>query len=207
MTNSFWNPGTPILYREVWQGRAWTARPVRVVQDTPGLTVLYFCPGTRWMVPAGNRQLYFSYLQVGSWPLAEITQASGDTLYLLTPGAAYAVHVLWSYPTREFRGWYVNLQEPVRRTVLGFDFMDQELDIFVTPDWAWSWKDEDHFQRAQADGRYSPAQAQAIRAEGERVIAMIAARASPFRDGWERWSSPREWPIPELPEGWDRVAP
>ncbi len=207
MTNSLWNSGTPILYREVWQGRAWTARPVRVVQDTPDLVVLYSCPGTHWMVPSGNRQLYFSYLQVGSWPLTEITQTLGDTLFLLTPGAAHAVYVMWSHPDREFLGWYVNLQEPIRRTALGFDFMDQELDILVAPDWTWRWEDEDDFQRAQDDGRYSAAQARAIRAEGERVIAMIEARTSPFGDGWERWHVPQEWPIPELPERWDRVAP
>ena len=65
--------------------------------------------------------------------------------------------------------------------------------------------DEDHFQRAQADGRYAVAQAQAIRSEGERVIAMIEARVSPFGDGWERWAPPEEWSIPELPAGWDCV--
>ncbi len=205
MSDSFWNPGTPILYREVWRGRVWTARPVLVVQDTPDLVALYFRPATRWMVPAGNRQFYFSYLKAGSWPLVEVPWSYGDTLFLLHPGDAHAVHVMWKGPAREFAGWYVNLQEAARRTALGFDFMDQELDILVTPDLIWSWKDEDHFQRAQADGRYSVAQAQAIRAEGTRVIARIEARASPFCDGWERWSPPEGWPVPELPEGWDRV--
>lgn len=205
MSDLFWNPGTPILYREVWRGRVWTARPVLVVQDTPDLVALYLRPATRWMVPAGNRQLYFSYLQAGSWPLVEVTWSYGDTLFLLHPGAAHAVHVMWQGPAREFAGCYVNLQEAARRTALGFDFMDQELDILVTPDLSWRWKDEDHFQRAQADGRYSVAQAQAIRAEGELVIARIEARASPFCDGWERWRPPAGWPVPALPEGWDRV--
>ena len=66
------------------------------------------------------------------------------------------------------------LQEPLRRTAIGFDFMDQELDIVVKPDLSeWVWKDEERFQRAQEAGRFSTHQAREIRAEGERVITRI----------------------------------
>jgi hypothetical protein len=55
-------------------------------------------------------------------------------LYLITPGAAHAIHLWWLAPDWRFGGWYVNLQEPIRRTTLGFDYMDQMLDIVVEPD-------------------------------------------------------------------------
>jgi hypothetical protein len=45
----------------------------------------------------------------------------------------HAIWVFWHGPQREFRGWYVNLQEPFRRTSLGVDTQDLELDILIAP--------------------------------------------------------------------------
>jgi hypothetical protein len=113
---------------------------------------------------------------------------------------------MWEAEGREFIGWYVNLQEPLWRTALGFDFMDQELDITVEPDLsAWHWKDEEHLLRAQRVGRFSAAQATETRAEGERVIQLMEEKASPFCDRWENWRPPAAWGIPELPVEWDKV--
>lgn len=201
-----WITGSQVAYREIWRGKVWTARPVIVVQDTSELVVLYLPVGTRWKLPAGKREQYFHYLQTGEWTLADAKWLPGDTLFLLPPNEAHAVHAMWEPESREFAGWYINLQEPVRRTVIGFDLMDQELDIYVKPDLSeWVWKDEEHLARAQANGRYSVNQVNAIRAEGQRVIARVQAKASPFRDGWEVWKPPVGWPIPTLLEGWDRA--
>ena len=71
---------------------------------------------------------------------------------------------------------------------------------WVRPDLSWSWKDEHELEAASRLGRFSPDEAAAIRAEGERVIA-----AWPFPTGWEDWRPDPSWPIPQLPEGWDRV--
>ena len=49
-------------------------------------------------------------------------------------------------------------------------------------------------------GRFSPDEAATIRAEGENVVA-----AWPFPTGWEEWRPDPAWPIPQLPDGWDRV--
>jgi hypothetical protein len=194
------------VYREVWRGKVWTARPVVVVQDTPDLIVLFLRLGTRWRIPAGNRAKFFNYQQTGRWDLTETIWTWGDTLYLLQPDAAHAVHVMWGAENREFVGWYINLQEPLRRTAIGFDFMDQHLDIWVAPDLTtWNWKDEDHLQQAQAGGLCSTKDVEAIRDEGEKVVTQIEAKDSPFCDGWETWLPPTEWSIPNLPEGWDRI--
>jgi len=84
--------------------------------------------------------------------------------------------------------------------------MDQELDIVVKPDLSeWVWKDESRFAKAQEMGIFSEQQACEIRAEGERVIQRIRAKAPPFNNGWENWFPPAEWPIPSLPEGWDKL--
>ena len=39
--------------------------------------------------------------------------------------------VFWHGPERAFHGWYLNLQEPFRRTPQGYDTQDLELDIWV----------------------------------------------------------------------------
>ena len=66
-------------------------------------------------------------------------------------------------------------------------------------------KDEAVFQKAQELGLFSGQEVREIRAEGERVIERIQAKASPFNDGWENWFPDPEWSIPSLPDGWDRV--
>ena len=84
--------------------------------------------------------------------------------------------------------------------------MDQELDIIVKPDLSgWVWKDEESFQNDVKTGLITPDQAREIRAEAERVLARLLAKAFPFGDGWETWHPPAGWPIPSLPEGWDKV--
>jgi predicted RNA-binding protein associated with RNAse of E/G family len=84
--------------------------------------------------------------------------------------------------------------------------MDQMLDIVINPDRTkWHWKDEDEFSEAEEIGVYSREKAQSIRQEGQRVIGLLNANASPFCDGWENWTPPREWGIPVFPLGWENL--
>jgi protein associated with RNAse G/E len=112
--------------------------------------------------------------------------------------------VMWLAGTPQVRCWYVHLQEPLRRTKIGFDTMDQMLDLVISPDKShWHWKDEDEFQEAGAIRLYSVEKISAIRAEGEKVIQMLGDNASPFFDGWENWRPPTDWTIPTFPPGWE----
>jgi NAD(P)H-flavin reductase len=49
----------------------------------------------------------------------------------------HAVWVFWEGASRDLAGWYVNIQEPFRRTSIGFDTQDLELDIVIEPDGSW----------------------------------------------------------------------
>jgi predicted RNA-binding protein associated with RNAse of E/G family len=115
------------------------------------------------------------------------------------------VLVFWLEEHSVHRDWYINLEDPLRRTFIGFDYMDQLLDIIVQPDLTgWFWKDEDEFQEAQESGLISPEKAGEMRADGERVVRMILSGKSIF-NGWEHWKPDPAWKIPALPEGWDKV--
>ena len=197
-------PGDAVVLRGVWRDRLWWVCAATVVQDTPDLLALYWRAGTPTMTPAERptpRDLLTNdiCLVPGRW-------VETDVLMLVTPGAAHAVYVMWEAGQTTLRCWYVDLQEPLRRTEIGFDTMDHLLDVVISADRSeWRWKDEDEFAEALALGAFSPDEARAIRAEGERVIDLLQAGRSPFCDGWERWSPPTEWDIPRLPEGWRKT--
>jgi predicted RNA-binding protein associated with RNAse of E/G family len=110
---------------------------------------------------------------------------------------AHSLSVLWDAEWN-FRSWYVDLQEPLRRTRLGFDTRDQALDVVVEPDGTWHWKDEDHLAELTRLGAFTAAESAAIRAEGQRVID-----ARPWPTGWEEWRPDPAWSLPMLPPDWN----
>ncbi len=63
--------------------------------------------------------------------------------------------------------WCVNLQDPLRRTARGSDYLDRDLDVVISPDPGdWRWKDEEGFAASQRRGRIAPAKAARLRAPG-----------------------------------------
>jgi predicted RNA-binding protein associated with RNAse of E/G family len=200
-----WKSGDSVVLRGVWHHTFWWACSATIVQDTLDLLALYWRAGTPKMVPA-KRPLPQDLL-TNKISLIAQTWMETDVLMLVTPEAAHAVYVMWETGQTKLRCWYIDLQEPLRRTEIGFDTMDRLLDIVISADRSeWHWKDEDEFEEAVVLGVYSPEEAWAIRAEGERVIRIFQAKQSPFCDGWEQWSPPAAWEIPSLPEGWDKFS-
>ena len=199
-----WTPSDTIVIRGILKGKLWWACPVYVVLDTPELIALYWPVGTPTRSPIRRPTVedeLYNRIQ-----LEERNWTDNDVLSLNPPGSAYSIELMWEGGTHKIRCWYVHLQEPVRRTRIGFDTMDQMLDIVISPDRSsWHWKDEDEFSEAEAIGVYTHEQAQSIRAEGERVIALLNTNASPFCEGWENWSPPAEWGIPNFPAGWENL--
>ena len=201
-----WAEGDSIVLREVHRGRVWAARPATVVRDDRDLLAAYLPPGIRWKRPVQADGPESLRMPAAEWALEDATWTMGRMLHLTTPGAAHAIHLWWLPPDWRFGGWYVNLQEPIRRTPLCFDYMDQMLDIVIEPDLSWRWKDADELDAAVNDGLVTRAWADDVRREGERVIRRLEAQLAPFSNGWEHWRPNPEWPIPELREGWEDVA-
>jgi hypothetical protein len=197
-----WTLGDTIVLRGIWKGKLWWACPAFVIQDSPGLIAMYWPMGTPTRSPVRRPTVedeLFNRIQ-----LEARNWTDNDVLSLNPTGSAYSVELMWEAGTHRMRCWYVHLQEPLRRTRIGFDTMDQMLDIVISPDRSgWRWKDEDEFSEAEAIGVYTSKKAQSIREEGERVIGLLNANASPFCDGWEDWTPPAEWGIPAFPAGWE----
>jgi hypothetical protein len=192
-------PGDFVDVRSVYRGRVRWAFPWRVVADDGELLVTYLGPGAEgvWM----GRDADGRYVDrwVTDEPPHPHTWTTHHVLALSRRGEAHSLWLLWT-ENWTFRGWYVQLQEPLAERNGGLETMDHALDVSVDPDGNWHWKDEDDFAEARALGVFDDAQAAAIRAEGKRVIA-----AEPWPTGWEEWRPDPSWTMPQLPEGSDVV--
>ena len=138
--------------------------------------------------------------------IVECTWQRTDVLMLIVPGEAFSTYIMWETGTKNLNCWYVNLQEPVRRTTIGFDTMDNTLDVVISPDMSeWRWKDDDEFTEAINAGFYSREKANEIWAEGERAVRLITSERRSLYEKWEKWQANSEWEIPKLSLSWDKV--
>ncbi|MEU4238372.1 DUF402 domain-containing protein [Actinoplanes sp. NPDC026619] len=124
----------------------------------------------------------------------------GDLLMLMPPGAAYSVW--WFFDEGVFDGWYVNLEDPCVRQPDGVQTTDHVLDIVVTAQRQWEWKDAAEFDSRIGHPLYFDAPAAAaIRSEGERIIALIEAGMFPFDDSHTGFRPDPGWPVPRRQAG------
>ena len=107
-----------------------------------------------------------------------------ELLIIVRPDECRAIWVRWS-ADREFQGWYVNLQSKLRRSRLGFDFRDHQLDIIVEPDRNWRWKDQDELDLAVELGRMTRGLGKAVRAEGQLAVEEIERNGGLYSESWE----------------------
>ncbi len=70
----------------------------------------------------------------------------------------------------------------------------------VPDDHVWLGFDTSDFSEAQALGVFTPEEARAVRAEGERVLDEW-----PFPTGWKDRHPDPSWPIPDSPDDWHVV--
>jgi hypothetical protein len=200
---SFWSTGESATLRGVGSKVFW-AFPTIVVKDEPDLIVLYMPAGVlgRNVTHKPTSKELFSLNKIN---IVECTWERTDVLMLIVPTEAFSTYIMWETGTKKLMCWYVNLQEPVRRTIIGFDTMDNTLDVIISPDMSeWKWKDDDEFMKAQEVGFYSSEKAREIWAEGEKSVRLITSERRSFKE-WEKWKANPEWEIPKLSPLWDKV--
>lgn len=207
-----WGAGTTVVLQEVWRGRLWSARPLTVVEDR-GDTVALWCPrGTGWKTattpPTRPRaptraERFVASLWRCDWVLGDFTWDVA-TLVLARAGDWHAVWVSWRESGEDW-GWYVNFQRPFHQTARCLQTMDLMLDITVSPDRRWRWKDEDEFGALVAAGLIDTSEEARVRDEARRVIRAVEANEEPFNERWHEWRPNPAWLSPTLPDGWDRL--
>ena len=193
--------GTAVTLRERWRGRTLAARPVRIVEDLPHHhRAFWFAPGTRWKNdPRDHGEVRF---YDGAWELEDLI-LEGGVLSFAFPETSYAV-LMRIDATGTFTHYYVNIQSPLRRSPVGFDYVDLFLDVRIAADRSsYGWKDEDELQEAVDRGMVSEREAHDIRWAGERAIEHVVLREPPFDRDWAAWSPDPSWEPPSLPDRWD----
>jgi hypothetical protein len=202
--NSFWSVGQSADLRGVGIKVFW-AFPTIVVKDESDLIALYMPAGVLGRnvthKPSPKEMLSPTEIQV-----VECTWKRTDVLILIVPDEAFSTYIMWETGTKNLDCWYVNLQEPIRRTPIGFDTMDHTLDIVINPDMSeWKWKDDDEFVNVQKAGVYSAEKAHNIRAEGEKAVRLITSERRSLYEEWKTWQANPEWEFPKLSSHWDKV--
>jgi hypothetical protein len=186
-----------VVRREVLNdGRSWLEAPVIVVRDEPGLLATYLAEGAPFRFPRGP---WPTANGLHPWHGKERWHGHG-TLMLQRPGEMHAVWHFWDGPARRFAGWYVNLQEPFRRTPQGYDTQDLELDIWIPADGPWRWKDVEALEQRVREGRYTAAQVESVRAEGRRIACELDAGRRWWDGRWAAWQPDPDWPTPSFPD-------
>lgn len=201
--------GDVVTCRYVGLGQTFVLTAATVDHDDERSTGVYIAPETPErqvrlvdgssvprVVPPG----YFDGAKVR---MEDGTYGGGPLLIIWRPGRTHAIHVHWKGESWQPNGFYINLQEPMTETPQGFETTDQFLDIVVDADLTWRWKDEDELEQAVAVGRLTVAEAEAVRDEGERVVADIEARRWPFDGSFDNWRPDPAWTLPALPEDWN----
>jgi hypothetical protein len=201
------SPGHVILRRYFRLDTYTWAQPMRVVSDDAAGLLLWHPVGGEYarLVDEDGRTLHDVALNEMRHPRLAATSWSGqDILVLMPPEVAYSVW--WFFNDDGFNGWYVNLEDPHQRREWGVETTDAVLDLVVTADRRWRWKDEVEFAaRVGHAGYFSSAKAATIRAEGERLAALAEDGAFPFDGTHTGFRPDPTWPVLRLPPGWDQV--
>ena len=207
-------PGETAVRRDVFRRQVWSAHAFRVVEDgdealvlgcRPGVELLAATTWIEWLLTGNEaaRLEALPNLARGRWQLDRWSWRSTATLQWVRPGAWFSVHAFYDVADdHRLAHWYVNFQQPMRRTALGFDTFDLLLDLVIAPDLSrWSWKDEDEYAHGRRLGVVSEADHRAVDQAREEAVAMIEGRGGPFAadEVWRNWRSRPDWPAPQLP--------
>jgi protein associated with RNAse G/E len=204
-SESVWLPGKQVTLRGVGINVFW-AYPTTVVQDTNDLIAIYMPAGVigkdTKQKPTPEDLMHPQKIKI-----VDTRWERTDVLMLIVPGEAFSTYVMWKTGTKDLVCWYINLQEPIQRTSIGFDTMDNMLDIIVSPDMSeWKWKDEDEFAEAERIGFYSHEKAREIRAVGEKAVKLVTLARRSFYERWKMWQAKTNWEIPILSPLWERKS-
>jgi hypothetical protein len=183
-------PGQTALRRTLHpDGRIGTVQSARVVADDDAGLRLWVAAGSQIMRRVGLdgrpvRHLPWAEELHIPTTLAPAMWGPHSSMMLMPPDAGYSVWWSWA-PDGAFSGWYVNIEQAVRKWSGGIDVLDLTLDLLVAPDGAVQLKDEDELAEQTADPHFWDADgATRIRAEADMLAQSATAKCFPFDGTW-----------------------
>lgn len=212
-TLPIYDRGSDVVIEERWRGILWTAVPHRVIASTSDLLAGWVPAGTR-SVYATNRglpetagltrdQRKLLALQDLNVRACEFFETPGK-LGIFRPDRWSRTNLGFDVDDGHFLGWYVDFQLPVEPTATGLVTKDLVLDLWITPDRAWEWKDRDDLDVAISDGLIAPGVRADLDDEARRILAELDRHDHPFTNELTGFRPDPDWPLPVLPgtHGW-----
>lgn len=198
-----WRPGDVIVERQIWHGAVMLAFPTTVLEATNDHLVAYIAPGAPFWFP--DEPTFPS--PTGRHPWFGRQGWRGHGAVVITPyDGDYSVWHFWQGEDREFARWYLNIQEQMRPTAIGFDSQDLELDYVVWPNLSWEVKDDDILEQRVVEGRWTTEEIADIRRIGAGIVQDVL---EPHRWWWDTrwtfWVPDPEMPPARFPSGWRDV--
>jgi len=209
-----WNPGDQVVLRGIYNSHVWYIQSANVVYDTAEEVALVVMPGAQCAAPNGyingkhgtdeNWNRWDDYLN-DTWNMQYYNWRTNRLLILLQPEKYYASMYFWHHERNEFLCYYVNFQLPFKRTAIGFDTLDLELDIVVEPNYSWQWKDADDYRNGIERGVLISNWIQGIEEAKQEIFTKLEKRQYPFNRYWLNWMPDPNWSPPKLPANWDKI--
>lgn len=208
--------GETVYLRHLQRDQLGGLFPLQVVHDRHDGIVLWAPAGTQgwhFNMPDGRTM---DRTPLREWSAAQRIPAAHTLAHGVLswhpPGRDFSIR--WFFrPDGQFYGWYGNLEAPATawrdRDLAGIDTVDWDLDVIVSPDRTWRWKDEDELAaRLAMPDAYWVDDADRVRRAGKEVVALVEAGAFPFDGTWCDFQPDPTWPAisPSLPDGWNRPA-
>jgi uncharacterized protein len=201
----FRSAGEHATFRGIGNRQVFWTYPTIVVQDTSDLIVLYLPAGVLGK-NTDHRPTPTEVMSTNVFNVVDHQWTRTDVLMMIVPEESFSTYIMWETGTKNLDCWYVNLQEPIRRTSIGFDTTDNWLDVVISPDMSeWHWKDEDEFKEAQKVGLYSTEKVAEIFAKGERAVRLITKERRALYEQWKEWQVNPEWNLPMLSPDWQKL--
>ncbi|WP_157970605.1 DUF402 domain-containing protein [Nakamurella deserti] len=185
-----WPAGSAVVLRSVFDDHVGAAIPSVVIADEASYAALYQPAGSTLVTRTGRRggpQGRNMYPDGWDGGHRESPWSGTGVLRVHRRGDPWSVWRWW-----DAGGWrpgcYVNLEEPWRRTRLGFDTRDWVLDLVLDGDGRPHWKDADELAWCEAVGTVTAEHAARVRDAGRQALAAAGPGAFPFTADWDRWS-------------------
>ena len=209
-----WNPGDTVALRGIYNQSVSYIQSAVVVQDQPEEVALAILPGAECFAPEGyingkhglsGQWDRWGEYEKGKWKMQGYTWHTNRLLILLHPEKYYSSYYFWQADTNQFLCYYINFQLPFRRSKIGFDTFDLELDIIIEPTFEWRWKDADDYQKGIERGILLNEWIQEIDMARPEIFERLEKRKYPYDGSWLNWMPDPSWFPPKLPANWDKI--